>query len=192
MSTPRLRRGASLSLSLAAALAAAVAAPAAFALKSDRDQPLNVSSNTFRTDQQKHLTVLTGAVKLDQGSIKGESDKGTVHQNDDNEIVRVVLEGKPARLDQKLDGDGGMMRSSAANIDYDNQKSVAVLTGNAVVIQEGRGTFKAEKIVYNTESGEITGGVEGGGRVTMTALPQPKKAATDKPADAKPATDKKP
>lgn len=190
MFTPRLRRAASLSPILSVALAAALAAPAAHALKSDRDQPLNVSSNTFRTDQNKHVTVLTGAVKLDQGTIKGEADTGTVHQNENNEIVRVVLDGKPAKLDQKLDGDGGMMRSSAAKIDYDNGSSTAILTGNAIVIQEGRGTFRAERIVYNTESGEITGGVEGGGRVTMQALPQPKKPAADKPAD-KPATDKK-
>ena len=186
MSTPRSRPSASLSLVLAAALAS----PAAHALKTDREQPLNVSSNTFQTNQEKHLTVLTGAVKLDQGSIKGEADKGTVHQNDANEIVRVVLEGKPAKLDQKLDGDGGMMRSQARTIDYDNTSSTAVLTGNAIVVQEGRGTFKAERIVYNTESGEITGGSEGGGRVTMQALPQPKKAPADKPA-ATPAPDKK-
>jgi len=186
MSTPRSRPSASLSLFLAAALAA----PAAHALKTDRDQPLNVSSNTFQTDQAKHVTVLTGAVKLDQGSVKGEADKGTVHQNEDNEITRVVLDGKPARLDQKLD-DGGMMRSSATNIDYNNGTSTAILTGNAVVIQEGRGTFRAERIVYNTESGEITGGAESGGRVTMQALPQPKKTPAEKPAAA-PATDKKP
>lgn len=176
-----LRSRASASLSLVALLA--LAAPAAQALKSDADQPLEVAANHFATNQNKHLTILTGAVKLTRGTMKGESDKGTVYQNNDDEISRVVLEGKPARLQQQLDG-GGLMRATAANIDYDTDKSTAVLTGNAVVIQEGRGEFRGERIVYNTESGELTGEGDSGGGITMKMQPKPKSetkpAAQDK------------
>lgn len=174
-----LRSRASASLSLVALLA--LAAPAAQALKSDADQPLEVAANHFATNQNKHLTILTGAVKLTRGTMKGESDKGTVYQNDDDEISRVVLEGKPARMQQKLDG-GGLMRATAANIDYDTDKSTAILTGNAVVIQEGRGEFRGERIVYNTESGELTGEGNSGGGITMKMQPKPKPKAEPKPA----------
>jgi lipopolysaccharide export system protein LptA len=177
-----LRSRASASLSLVALLA--LAAPAAQALKSDADQPLEVAANHFATNQNKHLTILTGAVKLTRGTMKGESDKGTVYQNSDDEISRVVLEGKPARLQQQLDG-GGLMRATAANIDYDTDKSTAILTGNAVVVQEGRGEFRGERIVYNTESGELTGEGNSGGGITMKMQPKPKSeakpAAKDKP-----------
>lgn len=182
-----LRSRASASLSLVALLS--VAAPAAHALKTDAEQPLEVAANHFATNQNKHLTVLTGAVKLTRGTMKGESDKGTVYQDDSNEINRVVLEGKPARMQQQLDG-GGLMRATAANIDYSTDSSTAILTGNAVVIQEGRGEFRGERIVYNTESGELTGEGGSGGGITMKMQPKPKTDA--KPADAaKPAaTDK--
>ncbi len=173
-----LRSRASASLSLVALLA--LAAPAAQALKSDADQPLEVAANHFATNQNKHLTTLTGAVKLTRGTMKGESDKGTVYQNDDDEISRVVLEGKPARMQQQLDS-GGLMRATAANIDYDTDKSTAILTGNAVVIQEGRGEFRGERIVYNTESGELTGEGNSGGGITMKMQAKPK--SETKPAD---------
>lgn len=176
-----LRSRASASLSLAALLA--LAAPSAQALKTDREQPLEVNANHFTTNQNKHLTVLTGAVKLVQGTVKGESDKGTVYQDDSNEINRVVLEGKPARLQQQLDG-GGLMRATAANIDYAIGTATAILTGNAVVIQEGRGEFRGERIVYNTESGELTGEGGSGGGISMKMQPKPrqdsKPAAADK------------
>lgn len=180
MSTLRSRPSASLSLVALLVLAA----PAAQALKSDREQPLEVAASHFTTNQNKHLTVLTGAVKLTRGSMKGESDKGTVYQDDANEINRVVLEGKPARLQQQLDN-GGLMRSTAANIDYSTDSGTAVLTGNAVVIQEGRGEFRGERIVYNTESGEITGEGGSGGGITMKMQPKPKTEAKPK-AEAKP------
>lgn len=166
-----LRSRASASLSLVALLA--LAAPTAQALKSDADQPLEVAANHFTTNQNKHLTVLTGAVKLTRGTMKGESDKGTVYQNDADEISRVVLEGKPARMQQQLDG-GGLMRATAANIDYDTDKSTAILTGNAFVVQEGRGEFRGERIVYNTESGELTGEGNSGGGITMKMQPRSK------------------
>jgi lipopolysaccharide export system protein LptA len=175
-----LRSRASASLSLVALLA--LAAPAAQALKTDREQPLEVAANHFSTNQNKHLTVLTGAVKLSQGSVKGESEKGTVYQDDDNEINRVVLEGKPARMQQQLDG-GGLMRATAANIDYTTATATAILTGNAVVIQEGRGEFRGERIVYNTESGELTGEGGSGGGITMKMQPKPKQDAKPAAAD---------
>jgi len=183
MSTPRSRQRASLETVAGLVVLLALAAPSAQALKSDREQPLDVTANHFQTDQNKHVTVLTGAVHLTQGSIKGEADKGTMHQDDASQITRVLLEGKPARLAQQLD-DGGMVNARAANIDYDAAKNVAVLTGDAVVIQEGRGEFRGERIVYNIESGEVTGGDETpGSRVHLHVLPKAKDTdAASKPA----------
>ncbi|UXI67496.1 lipopolysaccharide transport periplasmic protein LptA [Tahibacter amnicola] len=179
MYMPRSRARASLSLVAVLALAA----PAAFAKKSDQEQPLDVYANHFQADQGKQTTVLSGSVKLTQGTIQGEADKGTVHQDKNNQIQRVVLEGKPARLQQQLDDGGGMMRASAHTIDYAGESATAVLSGDAVVVQEGRGEFRGERIVYNTASGEVTGGSESGsGRVHLKMLPKPKDPA--KAADA--------
>jgi lipopolysaccharide export system protein LptA len=169
-------------------LCAAALAPAAAALESDREQPLEVDANHFQTDQNKHVTVLTGAVRLTQGTIKGEADKGTVHQDAENQINRVVLEGRPAKLAQKLDGDGGMMTGRANTIDYTASGETAILTGDAVVTQENRGEFRGPRIVYNTKTGEVTGGSDDpNSRIHLRMLPTKTKAATDAvaPADKK-------
>ncbi|MEO8669795.1 MAG: lipopolysaccharide transport periplasmic protein LptA [Tahibacter sp.] len=204
MSTPHSRRSTSprLVILTAGAVALSLLASSAQALKADREQPLEVSAKNFKTDQNKLLTILTGAVTLSQGSVRGDADKGTVHQDKDNQISRVVLEGKPAHLSEKLDGDGGMMNAHANTIDYDNGTSTAVLTGDAVVVQQNRGEFRGERIVYNTETGEVTGGTQSDtSRVVLRMLPKikPATAPTDKPAtpaatpstDPKPAADKK-
>ena len=69
------------------------------------------------------------------------------------------------------------MHAQAANIDYDAESNTAVLTGEAVVVQEGRGEFRSERIVYNTDSGEITGGTQApGGGVHMIVQPKAKPA----------------
>ena len=53
----------------------------------------------------------------------------------------------------------------------------------AVVVQQGRGEFRSERIVYNTDSGEITGGTDApGGGVHMIVQPKAKAAKADKPA----------
>jgi lipopolysaccharide export system protein LptA len=56
-----------------------------------------------------------------------------------------------------------------------------ILTGNAVVVQQGKGEFHGEKLVYNTDTGEIQGSPVTGGRVHITLQPR------TKPASAKPA-----
>jgi lipopolysaccharide export system protein LptA len=186
MFTPHSRQ--SRSVDAFALLALLALSFSAQALKSDRDQQLEIFAKNSRTDEKAKVTVLTGAVKFSQGSVKGDGDKATLNQGEDNQIRRVLLEGRPAHLAQQLDG-GGMMNAQATQIDYDAAANTAVLTGDAVVVQQGRGEFRSERIVYNTESGEITGGTDApGGGVHM--IVQPKAKSPDKAADKKPAEKK--
>src|SRR3569623_1128949 len=182
MSTPFSRPSPNASRFFTAAalgLSLAALAPSAFALKTDREQPLDVRADYSKTDQKANVTVLTGNVRFVQGTVKGNGDKATLRQGDDNQIRRVLIEGKPAKLEEQLDNNGGMMHSHAANIDFDAETNIAVLTGDAVVVQEGRGEFHSERIVYNTESGEITGGTDSpAGGVHIIVQPKNKPAAT--------------
>ncbi len=174
MSTPRSRP--SRNAEVLTALVLLALAPAAWALKSDREQPLDIHADSSRTDQKANVTVLSGNVRFVQGTVKGDGARATLRQGDDNQVRRVLLEGKPAHLSQQLDG-GGQMHAQAANIDYDAESNTAVLTGEAVVVQEGRGEFRSERIVYNTDSGEITGGTQApGGGVHMIVQPKAKPA----------------
>jgi lipopolysaccharide export system protein LptA len=65
----------------------ASASSGAFALGSDRDQPMDVSSNYLKTDENKvtnpdvSVTYLKGDVKILQGSIKAHGDNATIYQD---------------------------------------------------------------------------------------------------------------
>lgn len=83
------------------------------------------------------------------------------------------------------------MHGRASNIDYNNETSVAILTGNAHVDQPNKGTSDGDKITYNTNDSTMTGESNGPATVHMTfqpknqqgAAPAAKPAAPAAPAD---------
>ncbi len=136
------------------------------ALQSDRNQPLYVNSNSFKAEQNNHIAHLFGNVQIRQGSLNGTADKAVTYMNQRGHIIRIVLNGTPAHLSQKLDN-GSTMQASATTIDYDVSHDTATLTGHAIVIQPGQGRFEGYRLVYNTQTGEITGNSDGKGRVHL-------------------------
>ncbi len=193
----------------------------AFALKSDKNQATNIDAAYQKTVQSKtgaandpNVTDLDGNVAITKGSIKMTSSHATINQTpagagaNGGKIARVILTGKQAHMQQLHDGDCSMMTADADKIDYNPVTNLAELTGNVVVNQAGRGEFHGEHMIYNTDSGDMESGQVGApqGRIHMvleaqTAQPAastnncgyPEGAAKPaaKPADAKPAADKK-
>ena len=179
----------------------------ALALSTDKQQNMLINSDYAKIVQNKDsnapgVTYLNGNVTLDQGSTKARGDEATVYQHPGDakdaegkdisgDIQRVILIGKKkqAHMEQQQDG-GGLMTANADKIDYNADTTVAVLTGNVVVVQPGRGTFKGATMTYNTNTGEMESGdkTNAGQRVQMVIEPKNKGTtpASDKPA-AKPA-----
>jgi lipopolysaccharide export system protein LptA len=152
----------------------------AHALKSDRAQVVNVNADHSVMSQDSGKAVLTGHVRIDQGSLHADGDQGTGYFDKNNTLQRVVLTGTPAHFQQKLDS-GSMVHGSAATVDYLVSENTVILSGNATVVQQGRGEFHGAKLTYNTDSGEIIGESPSGGQVHMTFQPKAK-SATPKPA----------
>jgi lipopolysaccharide export system protein LptA len=177
-----------------------LAAPLAQALSTDRDQPMDI-----RADHQKtaigEQTQLNGNVVMVQGSLKATGANATVYQHPSNardargndiggSVRRIVLTGQRAHLEERQDG-GGLVTADARKIDYNVDTSIAELTGDVRVLQQGRGEFYGEHMTYNTVTGEIeSGGTTPGNRVHMIIQPRAKGAgaAADKPAAPAPAT----
>src|SRR5487761_2068445 len=106
---------------LAAFCAALVLAQSAFALSTDRSQPMNVDANYQKSTQSRtgkaddpDITRMDGNVVMTQGSMRAHADHATIYKNpsgvaDANgnygSLIRVVLTGKPAHLQQLHDGD---------------------------------------------------------------------------------------
>lgn len=194
------------SAALVALLAAGLAPIAAHALTSDKQQNMLINSDHAKIIQNKDnnapgVTYLDGNVTMDQGTTKARGDEATIYQHPGDakdaqgrdisgDIARVVMIGKKkqAHLEQQQDA-GGLFTATSDKIDYNADTSIAVLTGNVVVVQPGRGQFKGATMTYNTNTGEMESGDKesSGQRVTMVIEPKNKAPATAKPAEAKPA-----
>ncbi|MEO6926564.1 MAG: lipopolysaccharide transport periplasmic protein LptA [Rhodanobacter sp.] len=139
------------------------------------------------------ITTLHGHVVLSQGTLKITGDQAKIHFDADQNVSRIEITGTPAHI-QQLDDSGNLMTGDSARLDYDNNHGIAVLSGNAVVKQQGRGEAHGDKLTYNTETAQMSGSSGSDGMVHMTFLPKPRSAtaptsATDsKPAAASTAT----
>jgi lipopolysaccharide export system protein LptA len=191
--------------------AAGLAPIAAHALTSDKQQSMLINADYSKIVQNKDnnapgVTYLTGNVTMDQGTTKARGDEATIYQHPGDakdaqghdisgDIARVVMIGKKkqAHLEQQQDS-GGFFTATSDRIDYNADTSIAVLTGNVVVVQPGRGQFKGATMTYNTNTGEMESGDKDSSsqRVQMVIEPKNKAPAAAKPDAAKPAAEPKP
>lgn len=161
----------------------------ALAKQSDRNQPMSVdarSGDMFMSPNSK--TTISGNVKIVQGTLKITGDRAELYSGaDGGNIVRALIFGKPAHI-QQLDDNGNLMSGDASKLDYDNVKGIAVLTGNAVVKQQGRGEAHGDKLTYNTQTSQMTGESQGDNRLHMVFQPKNKAPAATAPEPPKPAS----
>ena len=167
------------SLPTLAVLAAALAAAPAWAKSSDRNQPMDLTSNTqdCMLADDGGPCVFTGNVRIVQGTLDVRADKADVRRGG-GDIRRVILTGSPAQLKQELD-DGGIIDASANTVDYDLQTETVVFTGNARIDQAGRGSMSGGRIVYNMATGRVQGGGQDGGQIRTRILPKGASANRD-------------
>jgi lipopolysaccharide export system protein LptA len=161
------------------------------ARQDDRNQPMDLhAASTDGFNLPNTITTLTGNVIATQGTLKATGDKALVYIDADTQIKRIVItvnKGKLAHIEQ-VDDSGNLMTGDADQLDYDNINGIAVLTGHAVVHQQGRGEAHGDKLTYNTQTSYMTGNSGGDGLVHMIFLPKPKPAAgAPAPPPAKPA-----
>ena len=157
------------SLLLAIAFGASCAGTAA-ARSGDRSQPMDIeASQTSGTLDDREPTILSGNVKIDQGTLHIDADRAVVTLKG-SEPVRAVLTGNQAVLKQQMDN-GTPMTARADRIDYDMVADVVVLTGNYTVTTQ-RGSTSGQRLTYNLKSGQVDSGGQDGGRVKMRILPK--------------------
>ena len=149
------------------------------ALSSDREQNLEVrASYNKMVTTTPSFALFKDNVRLEQGSLKASGDEARVYEGegDDSSSRRIVLTGSPARLEQMQDNNGGLVTARAAQIDYNDGSHIAILTGDVVVVQEGKSEFRGQRMTYNTETGAMEGGSQApGSEVHMTFKPKAKK-----------------
>jgi lipopolysaccharide export system protein LptA len=172
-------------LLLALGLSCTLAATGASARQSDRNEPINAQGVSVDATQGTNgLVIYKGKVVMTQGTLKVTGDIAHIYLDSDNQVVRAVVDGKPATF-HEIDDNCNNVDGHALNIDYVVEQNVVTLTTNAWVKQQGRGESNGDKLVYHTDTSNMTGQSGDTNLVTMQFLPKPK-GADGKPAPVRP------
>lgn len=190
---------------LATALGACgfVAAGSAWALKSDKNQPINIHADhaEFKTDPRNANNgtgIYTGHVVITQGSIEIDGDKAVFHIIN-NDLDSAEVYGDPVTFTQQPDT-GEPMHGQSQELTYDVPKNQVTLITSAKLTQMvlsavGKGINKtntpnlrlvtADHILYNTDTQHVV--AKAGEEEQRVHVSFPPKTAAPDSATAPPA-----
>ncbi|MDE3738443.1 MULTISPECIES: lipopolysaccharide transport periplasmic protein LptA [Pseudomonas] len=166
-------------LPLLLSLGTALGSAAAWALPTDREQPIRVQADSAELDDKQGVAVYRGNVVITQGTLKITGDTVTITQDSNGDVEVFTSVGKPAYYEQKPAVDKEIVKAYGLTIQYFAANERIILLDQAKVIQEGN-TFEGEKIVYDTQRQIVNAGRATGSNVTtprprIDMVIQPKK-----------------
>ncbi len=126
------------------------------ALSSDRDQPIEVEADSLEVRDAENISIYSGKVRLNQGSLALRSDRLVIHFNDQNELDLMELTGSPATFRQ-LNNEQQEMIGQADRLEYREAESTLLLLGNAKFTLKGD-TIESNRIRINTDNQSIQAG----------------------------------
>lgn len=121
-----------------------------YALDSDQQQQLLISSDTADLNSQTGVGVYTGNVTIDQGTTHVRGDKVTSYSAN-NKITQIVAEGggkQQARYESTIDPNKPPLIATADIIKFFPDKNYAILLGHAYV-QQGANSIAGEHLEYD-------------------------------------------
>jgi lipopolysaccharide export system protein LptA len=177
-----------------ALLCVVLMASSAWALKTDKNQSINIQADhaDFRGDSKTNngTGVYTGHVIITQGSMTMAADKAVL-QVVNGELRTADATGKPATFDQQPDN-GEHVHSVAQEIIYDATKNQVDLIGDAHLAQ-GKRVMSANRIHYDTQTAHVDAkGTADGDRVHLVIPPAPAAGTASPPAKTPPTAGSKP
>ena len=154
--------------------ACVLVASLSFALPEDRQQPVHIQADESSFDTETGISTLTGAVQIDQGTLRIQAESVTV-ADDNGRLVRIVAEGEPgnpATYRQRLNVGEPVVYAEAQRIDYRVEQERIEFRGAAHLTQADR-EFAGEAISYNINEGRVTARSERPGGVRFKWQPAP-------------------
>lgn len=141
--------------------------PAA-ALDSDKDQPIYLEADDVQIDDRTGVSIYTGNVVFDQGTMHLTSDKLTIIKKD-GQTDEIIAEGNPVRFQQQTDADKGLAKGHARRMEYQVRNNIIYLIDDAEMTQDGD-AFKNDRITYNRTTKVVRAGTsqQGKKRVRIT------------------------
>ena len=159
------------------AIAGLLLAPClALALPSDRQQPININSDTADIDNKKGISIYRGNVVMTQGTTRITGKVVTIYYST-RKISKVIATGGKERAyyEELQSEQQGMIQAWGKTIEYDLTKDKIELVENAQLAQKGD-TFKGDKIDYDISEQTVVAksapNQSGSGRVHMVIQPK--------------------
>jgi len=122
----------------------------AYALDSDRKQPVSLEANSAVMDEAKGYYIYSGDVVVTQGTMTIHADSIEIIMDSNNNIERFLAKGNDstqAHLQQTTESDGSLLEAWADELNYNLAKDIILLTGSAALHQKGN-QFSGDKIEY--------------------------------------------
>jgi lipopolysaccharide export system protein LptA len=143
----------------------------AWALASDRSQPIQIEADRATLDEKSGLSVYEGNVFLQQGTLTLRGSRMSV-QIRDNQVNTISIDGKPATFSQRPDGADSDQHAEAEHIEYHTGDQRLILQGNAQIRQSDKEQFSSNRIIFNLRNNTVNaGGDSAGSRVRITLQP---------------------
>lgn len=129
---------------------------AAFALSTDRNQPINIEADSAQLDNLKGFTVYSGNVIVNQGTLQLFADKVTLTYNAEKQVQTIIAEsnGQMVRFKQLLDNKEEV-RAQAKRMEYLAKDDILHLKQDAQV-WKAKDTVSGQHIVYNSKRAQVT------------------------------------
>ncbi len=162
---------------------------ASWALRSDRNQPINIKADRVEINEKTEISHYQGNVHLKQGTLVIEADSVFVYL-ESGKLVKIIIDGSPATFEQKPEDNKDIVQSSARHMEYFVAKQLLILKQDARIIQ-GANNFSGDFIEYDTLNSTVKANKDEGSDSRVHAIIQPKVDTTaeqDKPDPASPAS----
>lgn len=125
---------------------------AAFALPSDRNQPISLVADKATYNEAAGVTTYTGNVIIEQGTMKLQAASIVAQLN--KQISTITATGGPAKFQQQVDTAKGVARGEAQKIIYNAETGIINLIGNAYLYQDGA-SIRSSSLKYSMNKGDI-------------------------------------
>lgn len=137
----------------------------ATAAEAQQSGPIGVDADNFIHDADKNASHLQGNVRITRGEMEVTADEGFAYRGN-NGYERVELFGAPVRW-RTVTEEGGETTGHSDQVVYNLLERTVTLIGDAY-LEEPRGTYSGERLVYNLD----TEGVRGEGGVRLSIEPE--------------------
>ena len=142
-------------LKKAAVLSIAImAASSAFAIPSDRNQPISLVADRATFNEKTGVTTYSGNVIIEQGTMRLQAASIVANLNQKKQISSITASGSPARFQQQLDANKGLAKGQAQKIVYNAETGIITMSGGALLEQDGA-SIRGNTLKYSMNKGDI-------------------------------------